>query len=298
MVMLSPAVLTDHVRFAAHAGGLVFAHLGGVPWRRRRGRSSGDTGRQGVLDWRVPGYRTVRDLAPRGRTGRSVLALHEASGLPVVVRYHAPSADRDAPAQLAALRADARALAGVCSPHIAPLYEHIEVVLDGRFGVATVRQYVDGASVRSLLRASLPQVSALSLLRAGLLALQAAHLHGVTHRAYSPENLLVDAGGSPRLADFATLPGVGAQDEPVVDVRAAFRVFVGCVTGHGRRVGRPDRLPRRLRVLAEPAAAGDGAALLDAVEAVGAAGWGEQWQARGEQELARLVARARPRRER
>jgi serine/threonine protein kinase len=233
-----------------------------------------------------------------------VLALHEATGLPVALRYHCPADDGDGPTAewLAALRADARALAAVTSVHIASLYEHIEVVLDGRFGVATVREYVEGASLGRLLRRStLPHPAALALLRAGLLALAAAHAQGVTHRAYVPENLLVDTRGQPRLADFATLPADGPvrpenppQDWILSDVRSAFAVFVACVVG---RTGGAGRLPRRLRGLEEPAAGG-AVALLEAVEAVGGAGWGEQWRSRGEQELSRLVARARPRRER
>jgi serine/threonine-protein kinase len=247
-----------------------------------------------VLDWRVPGYRPLRELRPG-----TVLAHHEASGHPVLLRYHPPGPE---PA-LAARRADARALAGLASPHIASLYEHIEVVLPGQpadaVGAVTVREYVDGASVRSLLaRSPLPPESALSLLRAGLLALQRAHEAGVTHRGYKPENLLVDAQGSARLADFAVTPaaepsGEKTESEPtnpvMDDIRAAFAVFLACLGARDRK------LPRRLRGLAQVGAEGDGPALLEAVEQAGRAGWGPQWCSRGEQELARRVARARRR---
>ena len=265
-----------------------------------------------MLDWRVPGYRPLRELRPG-----TVLARHEASGHPVLLRYHSPGPEP----VVAARRSEARALAGLASPHIASLYEHIEVTLPGQpadaVGAVTVREYVEGASVRSLLaRSPLPPESALSLLRAGLLALQRAHEVGVTHRGYKPENLLVDAQGSARLADFAITPApsgeatdpgatpagddIRADDDARArydvrvrnDVRAAFAVFLACLGARGQK--QPDhKLPRRLRGLAQVGADGDGPALLEAVDQAGRAGWGPQWCARGERELARRVARAR-----
>ena len=73
-----------------------------------------------MLDWRVPGYRMLREL----RTG-TVLARHEASGHPVLLRYHPPGPE----AALATRRTEARSLADITSPHVAQLYEHIEVAL-------------------------------------------------------------------------------------------------------------------------------------------------------------------------
>lgn len=262
-----------------------------------------------MLDWRVPGYRVLREL----RRG-SVVGRHEASGHPVLLRYHPPGPEE----ALTARRAEARTLAGLTSPHIAHLYEHIEFALPGppeaAVGAVTVREYVEGASVRSLLtRSPLPPYSALTLLRAGLLALQCAHERGVTHRGYKPENLLVDPAGVARLADFALTPApvpsaTGTSDADPVhsatgevgaqqgrdftireDVRAAYGVFVACL---GARDG---RLPRRLRGLTDPGEAGEAEALLDAVEQAGRAGWGPQWRDRGDRELARRVARARGR---
>lgn len=260
-----------------------------------------------MLDWRVPGYRVLREL----RRG-TVVGQHEASGHPVLLRYHPPGPE----SALTARRAEARTLADLTSPHIAALYEHIEFALPGQpeaaVGAVTVREYVDGASVRSLLaHAALPAYSALAVLRTGLLALQCAHERGVTHRGYKPENLLVDLTGVARLADFALTPTpTGPSDaDPVhsatgpsdaqqggdftirADVRAAYEVFVACL---GVRDG---RLPKRLRGLTAPGEAGDTTALLDAVEQAGRAGWGAQWRERGERELARRVAKARGRRE-
>jgi len=241
-----------------------------------------------VLDWRVPGYRTVRELRAPDAARRSVLAVHEASGLPVALRYHA------APERFDALRADARALVGVSSPHIAPLYEHIEVVLDGTFGVATVREYVQGASVRSLLAATRPTpASALLLLRCALLALRAAHAAGVTHRALTPANVVVGADGVARVTDFfpADRSDLGENPESspqswiLDDVRAAYAVFAVCVP----------KPPKPLRGLASLGEAADATALFDAVEATGPTAFGPQWRSHAEQDLARLVAKHRER---
>jgi serine/threonine protein kinase len=213
-----------------------------------------------------------------------VLAVHEASGLPVALRYHA------APERFEALRADARALVEVRSPHIAALYEHIEVVLDGVFGVATVREYVRGASVRTLLAASRPSpASALLLVRCTLLALRAAQAAGVTHRALTLSNVLVSDAGVTRITDFfpahRSAPhengGFSPQSWILEDVRSAHAVFAACVP----------KSPKALRGLAAVAETGDGAALLDAVETAGPAAFGPQWRSHAEQELARLVAK-------
>lgn len=238
-----------------------------------------------MQEWSVPGYRIVRDLRPHAGPGRSVLALHEASGLPVTLRFH------DEPEQR--LRSDAQALAGITSPHVAPLYEHVEVMLDGHAGAATARQYVEGASVRPLLP-KLAHAGALAILRAGLLALDAAHARGVTHRGYKPENLLVDTAGAVRLADFAIAPPPPQTPEPTGyredDVRAAFAVFVECVVGPQ---GGAQKLPRKLRGLAPVAVPGDGAALLEAVSRAGHDAWGSQWLERAQRELSRLVSKVR-----
>ena len=239
-----------------------------------------------MLDWRVPGYRRLREL----RAG-TVLAGHEASGHLVLLRYHPPASE----ASVAARRAEAQALAGVSSPHVASLYEHIELALPpqapgevGAVGAVTVREYVAGASMRSLSRSPLPPESALRLLHTGLLALRSAHERGVTHRGYKPENLLVAADGTARLADFAMPASEPSQQSRIVeDVRAAFAVFVA---GLGTTA---EKLPRRLRPLAAVGETGDGAALLDAVERTGQAGWGPEWRTRGERDLARRVGRVR-----
>ena len=152
----------------------------------------------GVHSWTVPGYADVREF---GRTtrGRTVLATHAATGAPVTIRYLADDLRRDE-AFLTGYRTAARALAEVESPYVAELYEYVE----SDDGIATVREYIDGGSVRHLIPSSgMHPEAALSVLNAGLQGLAALHEAGGTHGAYKPENLLVSRDGRTKLADFA-----------------------------------------------------------------------------------------------
>jgi eukaryotic-like serine/threonine-protein kinase len=236
----------------------------------------------GVGEWTVPGYAHVRELGRNGGS-RTVLATHSATGLQVAIRYFGE--DRDE-ARLADCRESARQVVAVESPNIAGLYEYVE----SHDGAATVREYVDGASLRKVLP-GIGIAAALSTLKAGLLALVAAHARGVTHRGYKPENILVDAAGWAKLADFAI---VEAGSTPAEDVSAAFATFVECVMGP-----QPGKLPRKLRRLAERTADGDALsaeALLAELDGTARAAAGTDWEAKGRKDLARRVDRSRRRR--
>jgi serine/threonine-protein kinase len=235
----------------------------------------------GVGEWTVPGYAHVRELGRNGGS-RTVLATHSATGLQVAIRYFGE--DRDE-AALADRRESARQVVAVESPNIAGLYEYVE----SHDGAATVREYVDGASLREVTTASgVGLAAALSVLKAGLLALVAAHARGVTHRGYKPENVLVDAAGWAKLADFAI---VEAGSTPAEDVSAAFATFVDCVTG-----SQPGKLPRKLQRLAERAADGDASVLLAELDGTARAAAGTDWEAKGRKDLAQRVDRSRRRR--
>jgi len=234
-----------------------------------------------VGEWTVPGYAHVRELGRNGGS-RTVLATHSATGLQVAIRYFGE--DRDE-AALADCRESARQVVAVESPNIAGLYEYVE----SHDGAATVREYVDGASLREVTTASgVGLAAALSVLKAGLLALVAAHARGVTHRGYKPENVLVDAAGWAKLADFAI---VEAGSTPAEDVSAAFATFVDCVTG-----SQPGKLPRKLQRLAERAADGDASVLLAELDGTARAAAGTDWEAKGRKDLAQRVDRSRRRR--
>jgi serine/threonine-protein kinase len=235
----------------------------------------------GVGEWTVPGYAHVRELA-RNSGGRTVLATHSATGLPVAIRYLGGDLVGN-DARLADIRECARLVVDVGSGNIAGLYEYVE----SGDGVAMVREYVAGASLRAVLPAAgLGLAAAFGVLHAGLLGLVAAHARGLTHRAYKPENVLLDVSGDAKLADFAM---IGADPTPAQDVGAAFATFVECVTGSRTQ---PARLPRGLAGLAERAAAGDASALLAELDGTARATAGTDWKAKGRKDLARRVVRS------
>ena len=235
-------------------------------------------------DWAVPGYTDVRELGHHD-AARTVLAIHSATGLPVAIRYLADTLCQDAD-YLAGYREDARLVAGVESPNIAEMYEYVE----SGHGVATVREFVGGASLRKVLPASgLGPAAALSVLKAGLLGLAAAHERGVTHRSYKPDNMLIDAAGRAKLSDFAMAGDRSTGSTGAEDVRAAFATFTRCLAGSGARSA---ELPKKMRGLTGPGTDGDAPALLTALDTAGRASAGTDWEAKGRKLLATLVNRS------
>ena len=129
----------------------------------------------------VPGYEEVRELG-RGASGRVVLATHSATGTQVAIKYLANNLRRDEDF-LRDFRAEARLLAEVSSPHVAPLYEYVEA----GSGAAIVMELVDGVSLRSLLEEDGPlrPEAALVVLKGSLLGLAAAHDRSVVCLLYT-----------------------------------------------------------------------------------------------------------------
>ncbi|MFF7441470.1 protein kinase [Streptomyces sp. NPDC008122] len=275
--------------------------------------------------WTVPGYEAVRTLG-RGAGGQVVLARHEATGVPVAVKYLSERlhGDRDF---LARFRAEARLLGELRHPCVVRLYEYVEA----RRGAAIVMEAVDGVALRALLREhwSTGPEAALVLLKGSLLGLGAAHAAGVVHRDYKPENVLVRADGSSALADFGIAVRAGRETEaagtpaymapeqwdgepatPAGDVYAATAVFYECLTGrqpfvaddlialrlqHLRAPVEVADVPEPVRDLVRTGLAKDPAdrpgvdALLAGLERAAADGYGADWEERGRRGLGRLA---------
>ncbi|MFD4509608.1 serine/threonine-protein kinase [Streptomyces sp. NPDC058457] len=196
--------------------------------------------------WAVSGYTQDKELGS-GASGRVVLATHDTTGTRVAIKYLADQLCDD-PAFREVFRAEARLLGELRSPHVVELYEYVE----SPRGAAIVMELVDGVPLRRLLRehgATTPE-AALVVLRGSLLGLAAAHVAGVVHRDYKPDNVLVAADGSSKLVDFgiAVPSGVAANASgtptymapeqwtggaagPATDVYAATATFFECLTG-------------------------------------------------------------------
>ncbi|MFL6073747.1 MAG: Stk1 family PASTA domain-containing Ser/Thr kinase [Mycobacteriales bacterium] len=107
---------------------------------------------------------------------------------------------------------EARATAGISSPHVVAVYDH---------GISEhkpylVMEYVPGATLRELLneRGRLSPAEALSVLVPVLEGLAAAHAAGVVHRDVKPENVLIgqgDAAGAVKVVDFGVARAVRAD---------------------------------------------------------------------------------------
>ncbi|WP_030209106.1 serine/threonine-protein kinase [Streptomyces sp. NRRL S-87] len=277
--------------------------------------------------WTVPGYTEARELGSGG-SGRVVLAVHGATGIPVAVKYLSERFRSD-PAFVAEFRAEARLLGGLRSPYVVGLYEYVEAP----GGAAIVMELVDGIPLRSLLaqEGRTDPEPALVVLKGSLLGLAAAHRAGVVHRDYKPENVLVAADGSSKLVDFGiaagrgTTPGVagtpaymapeqwrGAAASPAADVYAATAVFFECLTGRKPFRGEnfaelalqhiegpvpEEAAPEPVRPLIRRGLAKapeerppHAEAFVAELEALARAAYGPDWEARGQRRLAVLAA--------
>ncbi|HUR07539.1 MAG TPA: protein kinase, partial [Nonomuraea sp.] len=183
-----------------------------------------------------------------GGSGRVVLAVHDETGVKVAIKYLSERLRRDSVA-LTRFQSEARLLTTLRDQHIATLWEYIQ---DG-YGAAIVMELVNGVSLRALLRehGTTGPEAALAVLKGSLLGLARAHSHGLVHKDYKPENVIVRDDGASKLVDFgiAVHQGTASRPEgtppymapelwenmpvsPATDVYAATAVFFECLTGH------------------------------------------------------------------
>lgn len=196
--------------------------------------------------WTVPGYVEER-LVGQGASGRVMAAVSEATGQRVAIKYLSPSLVRE-PSFMYGFRSEAQTLKSLDVPQVVQLYDYVEA--PGQ-GAAIVMELVDGVSLHEMIEERGPTTaeSALAALKGSLLGLSAAHMLGIVHRDYKPENVLIDSAGNSKLSDFgvaikagrrgstagtplymAPEQWKGAPSSPATDVYAATAVFYECLT--------------------------------------------------------------------
>ena len=95
-------------------------------------------------------------------------------------------------------RREAQAAAGLQHPNVVGVYDRGEH--EGRHWIAM--EYVQGASLKDLIAAASSVAEAVEIVRQILAGARFAHERGIVHRDLKPHNVLVDADGRARVADF------------------------------------------------------------------------------------------------
>lgn len=146
----------------------------------------------------------IIELIGRGGMGAVYKARQTALDRLVAIKVLPPQVGRD-PAFAERFSREAKALARLSHPRIVAVHDAGSVALPGTNDrlYYFVMEYVDGASLRDVIRAGkLPSAEALAIVPQICEALQFAHDEGIVHRDIKPDNILLDAKGRVKIADF------------------------------------------------------------------------------------------------
>lgn len=163
---------------------------------------------EGVPDGPLPtvaGYELLGELG-RGGMGLVYKAVETRLKRTVALKTLRPGAD---PAERTRLKREAEAAAGLAHPNVVPIYAVFE---DGpRLYLAM--EYLSGGTLAEKIRGEpLPAGEAAALLEPLARAVAYAHANGVVHRDLKPQNVLLAADGTPKVADFGLAKRDGDDD--------------------------------------------------------------------------------------
>jgi eukaryotic-like serine/threonine-protein kinase len=148
----------------------------------------------------------LEEVIANGGMGQVWRALDQTLGRQVAVKVVRPEAAEES-GFLDRFRAEARNSAALQHPNIVTVYDFGE----GKHSAYMVMELIDGQPLSAVIRerGALPPAEATEILFQAALALQAAHEAGVVHRDVKPANIVVDAEGYARLADFGISRALG-----------------------------------------------------------------------------------------
>jgi serine/threonine-protein kinase len=147
------------------------------------------------------GQYRLEEIVGRGSMGRVYRAEHLGLHRPCAIKVMNPRLLTRQPQVRERFQAEARAVANLLHPHVVTIhnlgsdrgYDYIEMeYVPG--GVSLREQIIRGGPLEA--------VRASQLVRQVVLALEAAHLSGLVHRDVKPANVLLNAHGLAKLADF------------------------------------------------------------------------------------------------
>ncbi len=144
----------------------------------------------------------VRELIAKGGMATVYLATDRRLGRDVALKIMRPALAGEGTTSdfISRFRREARAAARLTHPGMVRVYDQ---GTDGDTSYLTM-EYIEGDNLRQRLEqeATIPVGEALQITEAILGALGAAHALGLVHRDVKPENILIDADGNPKIADF------------------------------------------------------------------------------------------------
>lgn len=181
----------------------------------------------------LPNYEVAGEIG-RGGWGVVLEASHKTLNRQVAVKQ-LPRAFGADPEVRARFLAEARMVASLDHPHIVPLYDFVE-----RDGMCLlVMEYMAGGTLWDRFQAGeLSPQDACAVSLAVLSALAHAHERDILHRDVKPENVLFNAAGVPKLADFgiAKVLGDASSTRTATGVIMGTPAYMAPEQGLGRQV--------------------------------------------------------------
>lgn len=183
-----------------------------------------------VIHELLPSYELGQELG-RGAWGVVYAATHRSLGRHVAIKY-LPAAFSADPSARERFLAEARVVASLDHPHIVPLYDYVE---GGNTCVFVMENMPGGTLWDRFSTEGLSAEEACSVGIALLVALDHAHRRDVLHRDVKPENVLFNADGLPKLADFgiAKVLGDGAGTRTATGVILGTPAYMAPEQGSG-----------------------------------------------------------------